>query len=180
MKFALLPHILPELAQQIRGTTDSEWVYALLLSQLRDPFADLAAQDIVAAISKTFGVLAQVRRELGIHTFSPMNLFLSDGNDIVCACYTFDLHDYDGLGEHFNPPEEQALRIWYTTGRSYGFHGGEWKMLGPSGEARSTIIASEPLTRDRSSWTAVPMQHVVYVRRTAETPSIEVTPLHLG
>lgn len=180
MKFSLLPHIQPDLARQIRGTTDSEWVYALLLSQLADPYADLGAQDIALGLTKTLKVLAEVRAELGIHTFSPMNLFLSDGNDIVCACYTFDLGRYDGLGEDFNPPEEQALRIWYTTGRAYGYHEGEWKMIGGPEEHRSTIIASEPLTRDRSTWTAVPMQHLIYVRRTGELPSVEVLPIDLG
>src|SRR5207302_1800344 len=91
MKFALLPHLKPALARAIRGTTDREWVYALPLSQLDDPFADLPAQDIARAVVATLAVLGRVRRQLGIYTFSPMNLFLSDGNDIVCACYTFDL-----------------------------------------------------------------------------------------
>ena len=38
MRFSLLEHVLPELAQQIEGTTDSEWIYALVLSQLDDPY----------------------------------------------------------------------------------------------------------------------------------------------
>src|SRR5262249_27042620 len=38
VKFELLPFIKPELAQKVRGSTDSEWIYALLLSQLPDPY----------------------------------------------------------------------------------------------------------------------------------------------
>ena len=180
MKFALLPHIRPELARVVRGTTDSEWVYALLLSQLPDPYGDFAAQDIARGVEKTLRVLSGVRRELGIATFSPMNLFLSDGNDIVVACYTFDLGRYERSGEGFNPPTEEALRVWYTTGHSYGLHDGEWRMIGEKGDARSCIIASEPLTRDHATWRAVPMQHLVYVRRTGESPAVELVPLDVG
>jgi glutamine amidotransferase len=177
MKFALLPHIKPELARAVRGSTDSEWVYALLLSQLPDPWGDFAAQDIARAVQDTLRVLGQVRRGLGIDTFSPMNLFLSDGNDIVAACYTFDLGRYAGLGDDYHPPDEEALRIWYTTGRAYGLYDGEWRMTGAAHPATSCIIASEPLTRDRHTWSAVPMQHLVYVRRTGDTPTVEIVPL---
>jgi glutamine amidotransferase len=181
MKFALLPHIQPELARAVRGTTDSEWVYALLLSQLPDPYGDFAAQDIARGVEATLRVLANVRRELGIDTFSPMNLFLSDGNDIVVACYTFDLGRYEHGRDDFNPPTEEALRVWYTTGCSYGLHDGEWRMIGPEGDARSCIIASEPLTTDHATWRAVPMQHLIYVRRTGErAPTVEVVPLDAG
>ena len=38
MRYALVEHVRPELAQRIEGTTDSEWIYALVLSQLDDPF----------------------------------------------------------------------------------------------------------------------------------------------
>ena len=177
MKPALWPHLKPALGQAIRGSTDSEWIYALLLSQLADPWADLAAQDIAAALQSTLRVLGQVRRSLGIHTFSPMNLFVSDGNDIVAACHTFDHGHYEGLGDDYHPPEESLLRIWYTTGRSYGFHGGEWRMEGPEEDATSCIIASEPLTLDNKSWHMVPMQHLVYVRRTEGRPRVEIVPL---
>jgi glutamine amidotransferase len=179
MKFALLPHIRPDLARAVRGTTDSEWVYALLLSQLPDPYGDFAAQDIARGVEATLRVLSRVRRELGIHTFSPMNLFLSDGNDIVVACYTFDLGRYDGLGDDYHPPTEEALRVWYTTGHTYGLHDGEWQMVGAPDPARSAIIASEPLTRDHATWHAVPMQHLVYVRRTEGPPHVEVVPLQV-
>ncbi len=37
MRYALLEHVRPELATRIEGTTDSEWIYALVLSQLGRP-----------------------------------------------------------------------------------------------------------------------------------------------
>ena len=40
MRYALVDHVRPELAQHIEGTTDSEWIYALVMSQLDDPYGD--------------------------------------------------------------------------------------------------------------------------------------------
>jgi len=177
MKFSLLPHMKPELARVVRGTTDSEWFYALLLSQLDDPHADLSAQDICAGVVKALKIIAETRRALRIRTFSPMNLFLSDGNDLVAACYTFGLGNYEGLGDDYHPPDEKTLRIWYTMGKSYGFYDGEWRMDHASTEATSCIVASEPLTRDHSTWNTVPLQHLVYLRRSGARPSVEVVPL---
>ena len=191
MKFALLPHIRPELARAIRGTTDSEWVYALLLSQLPDPYGDFAAQDIARGVEATLRVLAEVRRELGIDTFSPMNLFLSDGNDIVVACYTFDLGRYEGSAttttrrtrRRSASGTRRATRTASTTAS------GGWSAR-PTTPA-PCIIASEPLTRDHGTWHAVPMQHLVYVRRAGDAaswttgdaavgPTVEVVPLDVG
>lgn len=196
MKLPLLRHIKPDLARRIQGNTDSEHVYALLLSQLDDPWGDLSTSDIARGVKKTLRVLADVRRELQIRTFSPMNLFLSDGTDILACCYTFDLGCYEGLGDNYHPPEESALRIWYTKGSDYGLYDGEWKMRAAGENARSCIIASEPLTRDRDTWSAVPLQHLIYVRRAGDAvsaslragdasevtppgPSVEIVPLTL-
>lgn len=177
MKFALLPHIKPEFARVIRGTTDSEWLYALLLSQLDDPRVDLAAQDIGQGVVKALRIVARTRRALGIKTFSPMNVFLSDGNDLVAVCYTFGLGHYEDLGNDYHPPDESVLRIWYTMGKSYGLYDGEWRMEHAGAEATSCILASEPLTRDHSTWTSIPLQHLVSLRRNVTGPSVEVVPL---
>ncbi len=177
MKFSLLPYIRPDLARLVRGTTDSEWIYALVASQLVDPYANHAAQDLAAAVASALRVLRKVREEHGIRTFSPMNLFLCDGDDLVAACFTFDHGCYEGLGDDYHPPDEKALHIWYTTGHDYGFHGGEWRMRAAGSEATSAIIASEPLTRDASTWRMVPMQHLIYIRRSDGPPTVELVSL---
>ena len=48
------------------------------------------------------------------------------------------------------------LSLWYTSGREYGWHDGEWKMTGGSDNATSILVASEPLTRDTAAWVEVP------------------------
>jgi glutamine amidotransferase len=178
-KWGLVPHIAPSLLRSIRGSTDSEWLYALVLSQLQDPFADLSTSDMSRALGRAFSIVGKVRRDLGIRTFSPMNVFLSDGNDILAACYTFDLRSREGLPDDYHVPDESVLRIWYSLGHSYGLHDGEWRLLQEGGDPTSCIIASEPLTRDHASWCEVPMQHFVYVRRTEGAPHVELSPITL-
>jgi glutamine amidotransferase len=157
MRFALIEHIEPEIARLIKGNTDSEWLYALLLSQLENPHAMLNPGEIVPALEKMLSIVREVRRDHDIHTSSPVNLFISDGAALVAIRFAFDHGCYDME----NPAELQNahhsfLGLWYTTGRSYGLHDDEWKMIGgPTSTESSILISSEPLTRDRSTWVEV-------------------------
>ena len=69
MRYDLVAHIRPELAQRIEGTTDSEWIYALVLSQLEDPYGvpetrELADADGVRAAPPARGPGAARDRHL--------------------------------------------------------------------------------------------------------------------
>ena len=97
MKFDLLEHIRPEIAARIEGTTDSEWIYALLLSQIGGSDDDLAADEIGDLVTRTLRVLRQVREKRGISTASAVNLFVSDGRSLVTTRFTFDFGCYDGI-----------------------------------------------------------------------------------
>jgi glutamine amidotransferase len=144
--------------QLIRGNTDTEWIYALFLSQIEDPHTALGPEEIVAAVERTLSIIRAVRRQHGIDTSSPTNLFISDGVNVVAVRFAFDygcynLHDPAGLDSN----DHMFLGLWYTTGRSYGLHDGEWKMIGaPDAAGGSLLISSEPLTRDVSTWFEVP------------------------
>ena len=94
MKPALLEHVRPEFARMINGTTDSEWIYALLLTQLKDPAADISADEIARALEKTLAILRKVRVKLGIALWSPLNLFITTGKQLVAVRYCFDFGCY--------------------------------------------------------------------------------------
>lgn len=178
MKFDLLPFLKPEIAERIEGTTDSEWIYALLMSHVKDPTADLEADEILEALEATLKVIRAARKKHGICTSSPVNLFICDGNDLVATHFTFDPGSFpDGVPHGIHPDNLTRLGLWYTWGREYGFHDGEWKMLAADESADSVIVSSEPLTREHSSWREVPLQHALYVQRTEQGPSIRVQPL---
>ena len=72
-------HVRPELAQCIEGTTDSEWIYALVLSQLDDPYGVPEARELAEATVRALRILRSVRAAYGIDTSSPVNLCISTG-----------------------------------------------------------------------------------------------------
>jgi glutamine amidotransferase len=159
MRFDLIGHVRPEFAKSIAGTTDSEWLYALLLSQLDDPFGEPEADELIEAIVRTLAIVRDARARHGIDTTSPANLFVTTGRCLVATRFSFDYGWY--------PDDDPLLEIdlpyvslWYTLGGSYVERDGEWEMVG-DGPAESFLIGSEPLTRDISTWLEVPEYSVL-------------------
>ncbi len=154
MRYALVEHVDPALARRIEGTTDSEWIYALILSQLADPAGVPETRELADATAAALRILRRVRADHGIDTSSPVNLFLSTGRAVVATRFSFDYGWY--------PPEDEMLEtdlpfvsLWYALGGEYANGDGGWQMT--AGEpARSMIVASEPLTTDASTWLEVP------------------------
>lgn len=153
MKFDLLDYINPSYQKNIRGTTDTEWIYALFLSQLAGPAEQYKTADIIAAIIETLKILQRIRHKHNITVNSPVNLFITDGKFLAATRFVFDfgwqLSDSQ-VSAHFT-----YHSLWYTYGESYEFFNNEYRMKG--GEKRaSIIIASEPLTEDATTWVEVP------------------------
>ena len=152
MRFDLVEHIRPEVARAIGGTTDSEWLSALVVSQLDGDVPD--ADELVDAIVKALRILREVRARHRIDTSSPVNLFLSTGACLVATRFSFDYGWF--------PEDDPLLEIdlpyaslWYTAGERYVERDGGWEMVG-DGPAQSFLIGSEPLTKNTSTWLEMP------------------------
>jgi glutamine amidotransferase len=175
MKPLLLQYIKPDIAMRICGTTDSEWIYALLASQLDDPTQHSSAEDLVNGVDRTLAILRDVRAQLSINTSSSVNLFITTGEQLAAVRYCFDFGCYrteDPAKVH--EANMNFLSLWYTSGREYGCHDGEWKMTGGADIADSIMIASEPLTRDTSTWLEVPEYSMIYADTHSGRPSVEI------
>jgi predicted glutamine amidotransferase len=161
----------------VEGTTDSEWIYVLLLSQLRDPFGFPGAEELAEATTRTLAIIGDLRARNGIDTSSPVNLFVSTGRSLVATRFSFDYGWY--------PDDDQLLEtdlpyvsLWYTLGNEYLERDGEWVMVG-EGEPTSLMIASEPLTSDTSTWLEAPEYSILTAaldggRVTAEIADLEL------
>jgi glutamine amidotransferase len=178
MKPLLAPHVKPALLAQVHGTTDSEWVYALILSHLPDPLGIPALEDLTKAVEQTLEVIRGARKKLGIAISSSLNLFIADGTQLAAVRYCFDFGCF--------PTEDAArlheanlsyLSLWYTAGRNYGLHDGEWKMTGGSDNATSILVASEPLTRDTAAWVEVPEYSMMHAAIRNGRPAVTVRDL---
>ena len=175
MRYDLVRHIRPELAQRIEGTTDSEWIYALVLSQLDDPNGMPEARELADAAASALRILREVRSGHGIDTSSPVNLCLTTGQALVATRFSFDYGWY--------PDEDTLLEtdlpycsLWYTVGDRFVERDGTSVMTG--GEVlRSLILASEPLTLDTSSWLEVPEYSMLTAGLTPEGLDFETRDL---
>jgi glutamine amidotransferase len=168
-----------EVVARLTGSTDTEPLYCLLMSQYEDPTKDMDTQEILEGLRRFMDVLLHIKKKHDNKKVAKLKFFLADGNDLVVANL--------GFGPDYSISVEQSwedLRkaqpgntdftlagvvepVWYLTGNDYERHEGTYEMqvTGP-GEASSTIIvASEPLTADASQWTQVPLQHVVHFSR---------------
>ena len=94
MKPHLAPHVKPQFLPRIRGTTDSEWIYALFVSQLKQPSEPADEAAIFEAIEKTLAVLRKAREHLGIALSSSVNLFIANGSQLAAVRYCFDFGCY--------------------------------------------------------------------------------------
>ena len=177
MRPALARHAKPEFARQIRGTTDSEWIYAVLVSRLKDPAARPSAEELHQALQETLEILRETRAALGIALASPVNLFITDGTQLAAARYCFDFGCYPLDPAEFVTGHLNYYSLWYTAGRDYGLHEGEWKMTGGAENATSVLVASEPLTRDTAAWVEVPEYSMLHASVREGRPAITLREL---
>ena len=157
MRDDLRLYIRPEIASEISGSTDSEWIYAVLLSQLDDPGAYSTIDEIRRAIDNTLQIISRIRDARGISVSSSANLFVTDGQQMAAVRFCFDFGSYPTNNpSSLHEANLNYLSLWYTSGRKYGFYDGEWQMVGGPAAADSVMVASEPLTSDVAKWLEVP------------------------
>ncbi len=179
MKPHLAPLIQPQFLANIRGTTDSEWIYALVLSALPDASRRPTGEELIAAVETTLANIRKVRAALGIATSSSVNLFITDGTQLAAVRYCFDFGCYaTDDPSRVHEANLNFLSLWYTLGSQYGLHdsadGPEWRMTGGAENADAIIVASEPLTRDTSTWVEVPEYSLLHATLDAGKPRVTV------
>jgi glutamine amidotransferase len=175
MKPHLAAHIQADFLTRIRGTTDSEWIYALFVSQLRDPRDHASEDEVFAALEKTIAILRAARQKIGMTFSSSLNLFIANGSQLAAVRYCLDFGCYrtdDPARVH--EANLTFLSLWYTLGRDYGLHEEEWKMTGGAERADSILVASEPLTRDTSSWVELPEYGAIFAEIRDGRPFVSV------
>lgn len=152
MKEVLIHHLKSEIFGAIKGTTDSEWIYAVFLSQLEDYTKDVSLDEASEALIKTLVILRSARETCHIEEASPVNLFVTNGKYLLVTRFVYD------FGCNTADVEEAFLEyhsLWMTFGEIYGLHDGIYTIQG-SGKRSNIIFASEPLTKDRTTWIELP------------------------
>lgn len=159
MRYDLLSYIKDEYKRWISGTTDSEWIYAVFMSQLENPSVTCDPEDVMNAVVSTLKILKLVRQRHQIAINSPVNLFITNGEFIAATRFVLD---YGWLPEEAGPSSHFTYHsLWYTRGERYGYYEGEYRMKGGKHHS-SIIVASEPLTEDTTTWLEVPEYTLIF------------------
>ncbi len=187
----------PEIVRHLAGSTDTETLYCLLMSQYDDPTRDMSSAEIIDGLTRFMQKIVEIKKRHGNRNIAKLKFFLADGNDLVVANMGLGLeyateidtswedvrHTAPGTDEHKIAGVIEP--VWYLSGSDYGeqFDGdraGQFTMRHRGTDATdAVIISSEHLTADPSDWTPVDFQHVVFFRRGETGCQVEVQRLSI-
>lgn len=140
----------------IQGTTDSEHAFALFLNLLGDHTYDYSITDLSDTLIATIKQIEACSKSAGIVEPSHLNFAVSDGNNIL-------------VSRHVLNTDEDPPSLYISTGERIVIRDGMYHMTPLKHHPNAVIIASEPLTGDRSEWQKVEKNHVVIV-----TPELHI------
>lgn len=189
LRVGLLDRCHNRIARYISGDTDSEVLYAVLMSQLEDPTADLDIDEILEAVGKLVKILLDLKTKYGIGGQDILKLFLADSNDLCvanigigpnCELAVEDLWEHYrqypvGTGEYLL--SRLVGPVWAAKGRHLRKNGTYYlEHASMDEDVHSVIIASEPLTEDTRGWLRIPFQHIAYFDYNEGNPRLRIVP----
>ena len=134
----------------IKGSTDSEHLFALILDQLQKQSDKELIETMAKAMQDAVGIVNDLMLEHAPGFYCYLNLVLTNGHEAVVCRYTSDQHD-------------KASSLYINQGRRYVCEEGVCSMLGDSND-NAVIVSSEPLSAD-ASWQEVPVNHLLLINK---------------
>ena len=142
----LMERLSDEGFASVRGTTDSEHMFALAMERLRghedDADCALLAETLEWTVRQVLELIAE--HAPGSHAY--LNLVLANGASVAACRFSTDPDYIDSL--------------YLNQGASYACTDGVCSMDAPGTGSRALLISSEPLN-DGSHWKKVPRNHLV-------------------
>jgi predicted glutamine amidotransferase len=139
-----------EIYDWIRGQTDSEHLFALVLENLKNREANPTIEDLTLALEMTIREIQQMKKELGMSETCYINCVFSDGNVMVAARYVSDV-------------KEEASTLYYSEGHHYEVKDGVCTLRRGNTDEHAVLIVSEKLTMSRTEWREIPTNFFVVV-----------------
>ncbi len=145
----------------IKGQTDSEHIFALLLHYLYAESISPTAEAVVLAFEKVFKHLSQLMKENGIQEAAYLNMVVTNGLFIVGTRYVSD-------------PKEEPLTLYHSAATHYTIQNGVSHMTASTDDDKAILVVSEKLSDDKV-WTLIPANHFVIVGQSlqVETKAIK-------
>jgi len=150
----LLALLDDEIFEWIKGQTDSEHVFALLMQhimEMRGAGPRLTEEQIKQCFQKTFDVLQQLKVEAGTgEEVSNFNLMVTNGRRIFGTRYSSN-------------PDKETRTLYYSSGSNFECTEGVCQMAGGDSNTETVLIVSEKLTDNVDEWNAIPANHFIAV-----------------
>ncbi|KAJ1989762.1 glutamine amidotransferase subunit [Coemansia spiralis] len=140
----------------IQGTTDSEHAFALFLNMLNDPYGTFTFDELREAMLKTIARLNEWLREAHVDEVSWMNFAVTNGQSVVCTRY-------------ITSREMEGASLFYSSGSEFQSVDSTYRMVKRNKHEDVVVVASEPLTFERSDWMAIPTNTLLVI-----TPKLNV------
>jgi predicted glutamine amidotransferase len=156
IKRRLLGLLNDDLFLWVKGQTDSEHVFALLMQhflELRGSASSISTQQIKQGFQKTFDVIQELKVDAGTaHEVSTFNMMITDG--------------YRIFGTRFSSnPDRETRTLYYASGSRFECTSGVSSMIQDESGDQAVLIVSEKLNRREEEWTAIPHNHFISVER---------------
>jgi ergothioneine biosynthesis protein EgtC len=148
LKRRLMHELDDERWRSIRGTTDSEVLFALF-RQLVEGSDASGAERLLDGLRATIARLSEISREAGVDGPHLLNLAVTDGVHLAVTRYS--------TGD-----PEGAESLYMHEGRRYVCEVDVCRMIDPDEAGGAVIVASERLSDDEG-WVHIPGNHAVVV-----------------
>lgn len=139
----------------IKGQTDSEHIFALLINYLNSHHKTIGPEAVIDAFENTFTSLKKIMAANGITDAAYLNMVVTNGSFVVGSRYV-------------TSPNEEPLTLYHSEGGRYVVEDGISQMVAPEDDDHAVLVVSEKLTDDKD-WTLIPANHFVIVE-----PSLNV------
>lgn len=152
----LLALLNDEIFLWIKGQTDSEHIFALLMQHLTDMRGTgrrLTEDEIKQCFQRTFDVIQALKVDAGIgEEVSNFNLMVTNGRRIFGTRYSSN-------------PDKETRTLYYSQGRRFHCQDGACRMERNGSKTEAVLIVSEKLNQVEDEWTVIPPNHFIAVDR---------------
>ena len=170
-----LQHCEDRYLEQMRGTTDTEFLYVLLLSLLEGD----SDSEVKAAFERMLKLILQAMRKLDLAALTKLKIALVAPGRIIGVNYgcghdggTDVAGDWKALRDTDRPLSMLLEPMYVLLGRNFEDYEDSYDVdVCPEGEATSAIFASEPLTENGEDWLHIEFGTIVCLRREGGTIS---------
>jgi glutamine amidotransferase len=165
IKRRLLSLLSDELFLWVKGQTDSEHIFALLMQHFNDLKGSgppMTVEQIRQGFQQTFDVVQGLKREAGIdHEVSTFNMMITDGHRIFGTRFSSD-------------PQKETRTLYYSSGDRFQCKDGFSRMKKDESGDKAVLIVSEKLNDFDEEWTPIPPNHFIAVENSME---VSLSPL---